>query len=296
MPKDLIERYNHLRYNNDSSTQENEFVDFLYRNTSGDAPDVDVEAAWNATAQKIRSRKQNSYGWLKVAAGIAIVLSVALTVWKINATPDQLYLTTTDKKMKVTFPDGSLGVLNENSSFSFLNEFGEERRVVFEGEAYFDIKKSKKPFIIEVGGVEVQVLGTAFNLNSTETSVELFVERGLVAFVKDGVETKVEAGKEAIFHKKNLTVEFLASPEANVMSWRSGTFKFDKTSLSEALSQLEEFYDVSFKLSNKAIADCKITATFDQKSLKEVIKSLETLLTLRASKIGNTVKISGKGC
>lgn len=296
MPKDLIERYNHLHYKSDSSIEGQDFVDFLYENTSDETPEVDVDAAWNATLVKINKENKASYGWLKVAASIAVVLTVAFSAWKINSNPDQLYISTTNKKTEVTFPDGSKGVLNENSSFSFLNEFGDERRVAFKGEAYFDIKKSTKPFIIEIEEVEVKVLGTAFNLNSTESSVELFVERGLVAFVKDGVETKVTAGNEAIFNKEDASVTFSDMPQPNVMSWRNGTFNFDKTPLSDALVQLEEFYNVSFKLSNEAIANCKITATFDQKSLKEVIKSLETLLTVKTNKIGNTVKISGKGC
>lgn len=296
MQKELIERYNHLRYNSDSSNEKDEFVDFLFENTDGDAPDIDLDAAWNITSQKINASKSNNYAWLKVAASIAIVLSVAFTAWRINSTPDQQYISTTDQKLEVTFPDGSKGVLNQHSSFSFLSQFGEERRVAFEGEAYFDIEKSKKPFIIEVGGVEVKVLGTAFNLNSTETSVELYVERGLVAFVKDGVETKVAAGKEAVFIKENSSVRFSGIPEKNVMSWRNGTFNFDKTPLSEALTQLEEFYDVSFKLSSKSMAKCQITATFDQMSLKEVIKSLEALLVVKTTKVGNTIKISGQGC
>lgn len=296
MPKDLIERYNHLHYEKGSSTEEQEFVDFLYENTAGDAPDIDIDAAWKIMSAKVTKEKTNSYGWLKVAASIAIVLSIAFSVWKINTNTEQLYISTADQKIEVTFPDGSKGVLNEQSSFTFLEEFGDERRVAFAGEAYFDIKKSTKPFIIEIEGVEVKVLGTAFNLNATDTSVELFVERGLVAFVKDGIETKVKAGSEAIFYKEDATVKFSETPQANVMSWRSGTFYFDKTPLSEALSQLEEFYDVSFKLSNDTIANCKITATFDQRSLKEVIKSIETLLSVKINKVGNTVKISGKGC
>ncbi|MFK7954432.1 MAG: FecR family protein [Ekhidna sp.] len=296
MQKELIEKYNQLRYNNDPSNDGDDFVDFLFKNSEGDAPDIDLDAAWNVNSQKINSTKHDNYAWLKVAAGIVIVLSVAFTAWKINASPDQQYISSTDQKLEVTFPDGSKGVLNQNSSFSFLNQFGEERRVAFEGEAYFDIEKSNKPFIIEVGGVEVKVLGTAFNLNSTETSVELYVERGLVAFVKDGIETKVAAGKEAVFIKENSSVNFSEIPQANVMSWRNGTFNFDKTPLSEALSQLEEFYDVSFKLSRQSIAKCQITATFDQISLKEVVKSIETLLEVKTSKVGNTIKISGQGC
>jgi transmembrane sensor len=296
MPKDLIERYNHLRYKNSSSIEEQGFVDFLYENTNTEAPEIDENEAWKNVARTINRKTTASYGWLKIAASVAVILSISFFVWNNKVEPEQLFISSTDQKIEVTFPDGSKGVLNEQSSFSFLEKFTNERRVAFKGEAYFDIKKSTKPFIIDVDGVEVRVLGTAFNLNSTEDHVELFVERGLVAFVKDGVQTNVEAGLEATFNKKDFSVKISQNPSSNSMSWRNGTFNFDNTPLPEALSQLEEFYNVSFKLSNDAISNCKITATFDKRSLKEVIEAIETLLTVKTTKTGNKVKISGAGC
>lgn len=296
MPKDLIERYNHLRYKNGSSIEEQGFVDFLYENTNSKVPEIDENEAWNLVVTKINQKTKTSYGWLKIAATIAVVLSISFVVWRTNSSPELLVISSNNQKLEVTFPDGSKGVLNEQSSFSFPAKFDSERKVTFKGEAYFDIKKSSKPFIIDVDGVEVRVLGTAFNLTSTEDQVGLFVERGLVAFVKDGVHTNIKAGLEATFNRNNFSVNILESPSSNIMSWRNGTFNFDKTPLSEALSQLEEFYDVSFKVSNGAISNCKITATFDQQSLKEVIKAIETLLTVKTTKTGNKVKISGAGC
>lgn len=296
MPKDLIERYNHLHYKNGSSIKESEFIDFLYENTESKAPEIDEDAAWNKLVGEIEQKKKPTFAWLKIAASIAVIVSISMVIWKSSSTPEQLHISSLDEKIEVTFPDGSNGILNEQSSFSFPDHFDKERRVSFIGEAYFDIKKSTKPFIIEVGGVEVKVLGTAFNLYSTENSVELYVERGLVAFSKNGVETKVPAGYEASFDKKDFSVDVIESTTPNILSWKDGSFIFDKTPMSEALSQLEKFYDVSFKLSNEEISNCTITATFDQKSLNDVVQTIETLLSLKSNKSGNIIKISGKGC
>ncbi|GAB4247145.1 MAG: hypothetical protein Tsb0034_26290 [Ekhidna sp.] len=291
-----FKKYNHLQYGHSPEESDKDFVNFLFENTDIQAPEVDENTAWNALRQKIDAPKR-SFGWMKIAASIAIILSVSMAIYLlVNATPEQILVSSLEEKIPVHFPDGSIGVLNEQSSFSYPDRFGSERRVSFTGEAYFDIKKSSKPFIIDANGVEVKVLGTAFNLETTDESVTLYVERGLVAFAKDGKETKVKAGLEAIFNKKTNKVFIKETPSANIMSWRNGYFKFEETPLSEALAKLSEYYDVSFKLGNKKLEKCRISATFDKQSLPEVLELLESILGVEAQLKEKTVKISGQGC
>ena len=189
-----LKRYNHLNLGeNSSNTPENgDFIDFLYKNSAPDFPEIDESQAWDKLSLKI-AEKQNSRRsyFLKIAASVAILLSVTLAVLLVNDNPNQLQAIATNDIVSVTFPDGSTGVLNNESQFSYPEEFGQERRVSFSGEAYFDIVKSTKPFIIEANGVEVQVLGTAFNLVTSDKEVKLYVDRGLVAFSKDGNETNL---------------------------------------------------------------------------------------------------------
>lgn len=59
---------------------------------------------------------------------------------------------------------------------------GAERRVVLSGEAFFDVAKSDKPFIVELAGCEVKVLGTRFNVQAYEDGgrFETTLEQGSV--------------------------------------------------------------------------------------------------------------------
>lgn len=294
MAKDF-EKYNHLNYKDQDVDATDQFIDFLYQNSEIEAPDVDIDAAWNSLSGQINNKK-SGFNWMKIAASVSLVVAVSIALYITNFSPEQIFVASADQKVNVTFPDGSIGVLNENSSFTYLEKFGDERRVSFEGEAYFDIKKSQKPFVIDVNGVEVKVLGTAFNLVSKEESVTLFVDRGLVAFAKDGNETKVKAGLEAVFNKKTNEVTISETPSENIMSWRNGFFKFDDTPLSDALVDLGEYYDVDFKLGNDKLSTCRISATFENKSLGEVLELIESILNVRTNLKDQTVKISGRGC
>ncbi len=294
MPKEL-ERYNHLRYENGASNG-SEFIDFLYENTDSKAPEVDVDAAWNSLQGKINTRKSGSNSWLRIAASVTILIGVSIFIWNLATTPDQVNIASADEKINVTFPDGSKGVLNTNSSFSFLEKFGNERLVSFQGEAYFDIKKSEKPFIIETGDVKVRVLGTAFNLTTSKENVELIVERGLVAFDKDGEQTKVKAGLKAVFSKADDSVVIVENPSSNVASWIDGKLEFNDTSFDTVIRDLESHFEVSFEISNESINSCKITATFNRSSLLEVMETLESMLGIEMEEKEGVIIVSGQGC
>jgi len=294
MGKDL-EAYNHLNYQEQEPKDQDEFVSFLFQNTDLKAPEVDENEAWNKLIRNI-SQKREGFSWMKIAATVSILAIISISIFLYNPAPSMVQVASVDQKTTVNFPDGSVGVLNANSSFTYPEKFGDQRAVSFKGEAYFDIVKSDKPFVIDVNGVNVQVLGTAFNLITTDSEVKLYVDRGLVAFEKDGEQTKVSAGKEAIFNKKDLTVSILDAPSSNIMSWRNGKFNFDQTPLSEALNELGQFYQVQFKLSNDGLNACKISATFDNQPLNDVLKTIGTVLDVKTSRKEDTVKISGKGC
>ncbi|MEP5611497.1 MAG: FecR domain-containing protein [Cyclobacteriaceae bacterium] len=294
MPNE-IERYNHLRYES-SSSDENGFVDFLFENSESSAPDVSVDDAWSSLQKKIDAGNTKSYSWLRIAASVTILLGVSIFVWTLSTTPDQMNVASADEKINVTFPDGSTGVLNTNSTFSFLEKFGDERVVAFEGEAYFDIQKSEKPFLIEMGDVTVRVLGTAFNLVTSDEEVELIVERGLVAFVKDDEQTKVAAGLKAVFSKDDNSVVITENPSANIATWIDGRLEFDDSSFQTVLQDLESHFEVSFQVENERINSCRVTATFEKNSLSEVIETLELMLGVKMEETQGIITISGKGC
>ena len=71
----------------------------------------------------------------------------------------------------LTLSDGTRVKLNSDSEISFPSRFsGQERRVRIQGEAYFEVTKSETPFIVETDEMEVEVLGTIFNINSYSAS------------------------------------------------------------------------------------------------------------------------------
>ncbi|MEM0938887.1 MAG: FecR domain-containing protein [Bacteroidota bacterium] len=269
----------------------------MYHNSALSYQEVDEKAAWDKFSQNLINEEVNRKNlWFKIAASITILLSVAFIIYFSQFRSQQLQVVSENERIVITFPDGSTGVLNENSQFQYTEKFGDERKVTLYGEAYFDVKKSEKPFIINANGIDIKVLGTAFNLHTTDEKVILFVERGLVAFSKDGDETKITAGLEAVYHKASNQIDIKENSTPNIMSWRNGKFRFRNTPLIEALNDLKEYYKIDFKLSNNNLKNCRISASFNKKSVSEVLNLLEDILDVETKLKDKTVKISGKGC
>jgi transmembrane sensor len=78
-------------------------------------------------------------------------------------------------------PDGSVAVLNRGAIVTEHYSVGTRRVRLERGEAHFKVAKdSARPFLVEIGGVTVRAVGTAFNVRLDPASVEVLVTEGKV--------------------------------------------------------------------------------------------------------------------
>lgn len=75
----------------------------------------------------------------------------------------------------VTLPDSTKVWLNSDTKISYPADYGmKERNVALVGEAYFEVAKNPaKRFVVETKGMQVEALGTAFNINSYKMIIKL---------------------------------------------------------------------------------------------------------------------------
>ena len=66
------------------------------------------------------------------------------------------------QRAHILLPDGSKVWVNAGSTLSYPSLFSDERRVKLIGEAFFEVAKGDKPFIVSTGKVDVKALGTQF--------------------------------------------------------------------------------------------------------------------------------------
>ena len=168
-----------------------------------------------------------------------------------------VYNTLTNPKgsrvVDMTLADGSRVWLNAGSSITYPVVFIEkERTVVITGEAYFEVVPDKtKPFKVTKGQVQVEVLGTHFNVNAydDEKNIKVTLLEGAVRLKTNEESQILKPGEQAqvsgaINVMKNVDVEA-------VMAWKDGRFKFSSVDIETIMRQVARWYDIDIEYRGK---------------------------------------------
>jgi transmembrane sensor len=144
---------------------------------------------------------------------------------------------------RLVLPDGTKIWVNALSELRFPVHFGlKQRKVYLSGEAYFEVAHdAARPFVVEVNGTTVEVLGTHFNVNSyTKTTTTTLLEGSVKVANKTGHQLLVpgqqaEVGESIHIQQANIN---------KAIAWKSGDFYFKSDSMTEIMEELSRWYDV----------------------------------------------------
>lgn len=186
----------------------------------------DTEMAWQrfrlqhfqSNAKKLRTATPNVRRTLlkvwTVAASIMLPILLGITIflaWRVEPINNHEVAVSTISGESATFmlPDGTTVMLEENSNLTYdpNNFYKGERRIHFNGVAYFNVTKDKeRPFLITSSDVDVRVTGTAFNLKAGPNHKYdlLSLDEGSVEFIPHGSKRAdiLAPGDEIIFNKE----------------------------------------------------------------------------------------------
>ena len=149
----------------------------------------------------------------------------------------------------LTLSDGTRVWLNSETSIQYPVAFGaKERRVFVQGEAYFEVSPSDKPFEVHGGGQSVCVLGTSFNVMAygDEAKVQTTLVSGSVRVVLDQSDKTVllTPGHQAEMDKNSGKISMREVNVENYIGWKDKLFIFDEEDLVTIMKKLARWYDV----------------------------------------------------
>jgi transmembrane sensor len=313
--KDWVEQWR-------SSTRENrnafEYYQATWRN-AGDKKTIvpDTEAALNKVNLKLGFTNSDSKAGktivitiasyaLRVAAMITIIIGgyflyhtfrpAAIEVqWAETCT--QLY-----EKTEAVLSDGSYVWLNGSSRLRYPKEFSKkERRVILEGEAFFEVSKNpEKPFIIETKKSVTTVLGTQFNVRARkdEDNVVVTVAEGKVAFADKTrpatSQAKLVAGEKGILSAKSGSLVVESNSDPNFMAWKTGMITFKNTPLREVCQTLSEVYGKAIEVKSINKSEITFTSTFEKQKFEDVLKIMELSLHVKIDSMNGKIIILPK--
>jgi ferric-dicitrate binding protein FerR (iron transport regulator) len=148
---------------------------------------------------------------LKLTCLLAIVLSL------FSCSTSQVKISSNDNFEVVTLPDGSIAYMNKNSTIIFDKDFA-SRKVKHKGEVFYQVEKGKSPFIVITESGKITVLGTKFNVKSSDNNIEVEVESGSVELKVDKLIEEVKEGQRAAFENTAKGIK-IAKAELHHKHW-----------------------------------------------------------------------------
>ncbi len=195
---------------------------------------------------------------------------------------------------KVTLPDGTEVWLNAESSLQFPEQFGDTRKVVLKGEAFFEVARdASHPFIVQTDKMNVKVLGTEFDFRNYETETPcVALLRGSVEILNtDDTPTNVvlKPGQEASVGEDGMVSVSPVDVYA-VRQWVDGFFYFQDQTLLSVLKELSRWYNVGIVIKDKKLVDEKIHfSALRRDDLQKTLDGINQLLHSHLSLVGHQV-------
>ncbi|MDY4044133.1 MAG: FecR domain-containing protein [Marinifilaceae bacterium] len=205
--------------------------------------------------------------------------------------------TLTGMEYTLTLADGTRVYMNAETRLTFPASFqGQERRVRLTGEAYFDVAKdAAHPFIIEMAGVDVKVLGTSFNLRAydNEASIVTTLVEGKVA-VTDSVETReIVPGEQLVYRKESGRMDVAKVDVSLYTAWRLGKFVFKNEPLADVMAYLAKWYGFEYRFIDERAAAVRVGASMDRyEDMTPIVEMLRRTGLVNVTQVDNMLYIS----
>ncbi len=217
------------------------------------------------------------------AAGIAVLLAAGGIYFALNKrTPQVQYTMVTEKAekgniKKIVLPDGSTIWLNYETQLRYAQQ--NDREVWLEGEGYFEIApQADKQFLVHSGKLDVQVLGTSFNIDAyaPADSVMVTVTSGKVAVSHEKSEAvTLTADQLAVYQAAAGRIEKYDTGATDASAWRQGLLVFKNASFRSIGRKLERRYDVRIRFDGNRTASAQLSASFGREQpLKDILRML----------------------
>ena len=285
-------------------------------------PEFDTSVAWDRVEERIRASERRRrwvlpMSWLGATlsaarnalapraptlAGATLVLVAILAAYAALARfggsppgPMQELVTRKGERAEFRLADGTRVTVGPESRLHVPVRFGSTAREVhLSGQAFFDVTADRaRPFRVHAGGAVTEVLGTEFNVRAypEELEVAVVVAEGRVQLRPENarggaVLTPGEIGEvaadSAMVRTRRVDVD-------QHLGWHQGRLVFDRTPLARVCADLERWYGIPVRVADPALGTLRVTASFTEQPLDEVVALIAASLELAHSRRGRTI-------
>jgi ferric-dicitrate binding protein FerR (iron transport regulator) len=200
------------------------------------------------------------------------------------------------QKASMELPDGTLVWLNSDTKMKYSNTYNHKDRIVkLDGEAYFEVAKDlDKPFIVQVNDMEIEALGTAFNVKAYAIDDHIYATlmEGKVAVIT-GSDRTLLSPNEHLSYSRNThkSVKTTLYNTDLVSAWQNGRIVFSGETLGEAAVMLERIYNIRIIFETDDIKTYTLLGTIKNNSLSNVFEIMSLTVPITYTITDNSVII-----
>lgn len=224
--------------------------------------------------------------WLRsVAATVLVLMGVTFYFYMKRPRPEpqvayQEIHTVKGERKLITLEDGTSIQLNNESSLKYPENFsGKTREVFLSGEAFFQVKHNPaKPFRVHIEKLNVQVLGTSFDVKGYNGDKNIFVTvaTGKVGVNKPGQKAAfmLLPGDRLSYNSGNGKITQKKIDPQDYIAWQQGELLFRDESMDAVCQSLERWYGVDMRIQNKSLQAKKVSLKIKGDDFISVMKML----------------------
>ncbi|KAA6438374.1 FecR family protein [Dyadobacter flavalbus] len=264
--------------------------------------------------------------WISVAALFIIIIGLGWTVSRkmqrkqpasdysqyvtAAAVPMKEVVNRSDRKMKISLPDGSVVSLSPAGRISYAAQFirNRKREVYLSGEAFFDVKKdASNPFFVYAHGLVTRVVGTRFLVKTTASKVEVLVHSGRVSVLamKDmdnqrdrNTELLLTPNQQAIFSTRDhlISKSISSMPLELIKPETQSGFAFRDQPIHKVFATLQKVYGIPIVYDSLLMEKCALHVELDNEPFFTKLDIISQTIGASYRISDGQVIVSSEGC
>lgn len=236
----------------------------------------------NQKKKRTASFRKIGYELAKIAA-ILIIFWGGTKLFETNTTEESIVTYQTlyvpaGQRAELILPDSTRVWLNAHSKLIYPVSFGKgNRQVELNGEAYFDVvHNEKQPFIVKTRQMDIQVLGTEFNVTSYSSNFEVSLLRGCIELSSPSISSTYRMKEKEHIKLKDNKLIINNITDYDYFRWKEGLICFNNESVATIIEKLKLYYDINIETHNKKFLNSRYSGKFRTKDgIEQVLKVLQ---------------------
>lgn len=267
---------------------------------------ISIANQHTATGVKLVPMHKKRRWWPYAAAALlaGVLVAWAAIFFSLNNKTVQ-YATVMGEMKTIELPDHSVVKLNVNSTLSFSKKWAGTgpREVWLKGEAFFTVQHTynNQRFVVHTNDVNIQVVGTEFNVNTRRVKTQVVLRNGVVKLTLNNTTSAKKAAAPITMKPGDMVTYSAATAELNnqrvnpeqYASWSTPVLLFNETPVAEVIRSLQDNLGLTIVLEDDSLGAQTFTGTIPRDNINVFFITLGRSFNVHIEKTGtSTYRIS----